>query len=649
MGDGSLGYIRMQQLSNVPQDGFCLGEIGTVVDWGDLSKNPLDFTYRSGVDDPSNRIVDEKPSSAVSMGTARRLYENADLASFGATAPRSQTGGCEPITSIWTVECTYQGRVVAVYGYNKDIPLSVFHTLSDTDSLSDKRWFMWAPEGANMVCHLHDEISGIGVSSYRGSSIEDNALKTTNWYRQHMSEVRTRTSALVGAYRAYVKDVMDLKVPDFHHGAYAFKVGETRSEVRFDQYHMSMPNAAFKQVVAKLVATDKHMPIGFLMENVLKDVKGIKVGLVDMAYRHEENKFTYINDIRINKDDVASCLAAVTRFTETVAYNKFLRETSRTPIKLQTILRNGILLKLTRGNSGTPVELKTLSTHARLKKFSWDSVANAQTGYNAFLALGNNSNASVAARVMEFPLAVRKDYRKPAFVTFLGKERQLTSDLDTFINFCRNSYGGSHLCIKFESSTRPSGAPTCNIDFTLVERLFKLDRYFVDKDRVIPGHVYVYRKEEYNTKCYHIADSVEAWQFFADLMPTISADFKSNIDEKLEGVVQSLDLLENVIKRYGIEEHKDSQGRVDFFLVTGESGSIYKVNLAGGVYRYKMSYDTEVTKNDEYICIDPAAGHGHSSDLGFNYTISVMMALTNDSVVAPSIYTLADRLRQGRR
>ena len=270
MGDGSLGYIRMQQLSNVPQDGFCLGEIGTVVDWGDLSKNPLDFTYRSGVDDPSNRIVDEKPSSAVSMGTARRLYENADLASFGATAPRSQTGGCEPITSIWTVECTYQGRVVAVYGYNKDIPLSVFHTLSDTDSLSDKRWFMWAPEGANMVCHLHDEISGIGVSSYRGSSIEDNALKTTNWYRQHMSEVRTRTSALVGAYRAYVKDVMDLKVPDFHHGAYAFKVGETRSEVRFDQYHMSMPNAAFKQVVAKLVATDKHMPIGFLMENVLK-------------------------------------------------------------------------------------------------------------------------------------------------------------------------------------------------------------------------------------------------------------------------------------------------------------------------------------------------------------------------------------------
>lgn len=644
----SLGYMQMQLLSNTPQDCFCLVDIGTTVDWDDMSDNLLNFTYRSGVDDTSVRIVDEKPSSSIPMQAAMCVYKNSDLIGSGANAPRSPVGGCEPITSIWITDRSSAGVVVAVYGYEQNIPLAVFHTNVPTDTIEDARWFVWAPDGSNTLCHLLDKIEGVNMtesSSYH-SGISESALKSTSVCRQHMEDARSRASAMVTAYRAYVKDVLDLKIVDFHHGAYTFKVGKIRSEVRFDQYHMSMPNAAFKDMVAKLVTTDKHLSLVTLMENILKDVKGIKVGLVDLEYRHDTNKFTYINQIRINKDDISACFAAVTRFTKTADYNKFLTEISRTSIKLQTILRSGVLLKLLRGNgNNTPIELRSLSEHPKLGRFSWDTVANAQSGYNAFIALGNNSNITASSRVLEFPLTIKKDFRKSAYVTFLGKDRQLNSDLDTFINFCRNNYGGTHLKVRFEPSTRPATVPACNIDFTIVERLFRMDRYFEEKDRIIPSHVYTFVNETYKVKNYRIADSTEAWQFFAGLMPALSADFKSNIDEKLDGVVQSLELLDSVIKRYGIVEHKNSQDRVDFFLVTGESGSIYKVNLAGGVYRHKMAHDTDVTTNDEYICIDPASGHGQSSDLGFNYTVSVMMALTNDSVIAPSIYTLADRLR----
>jgi len=561
----------------------------------------------------------------------------------------AEWSGCVPISSIWRKAIPPgSGSMLAVYGYDLAVPLVIgFSGLSKNDAMT-MRWVSWISDGGYLSVTLHQEIDGFDYSDYGGTK---DPIRMSSICKAVCNDTRETNSKLVAAYRRYVADVLELKVPDFTHGQFSFKVGTSRSEAKFDQYHLSVPNEAFKQLVSKVVVTDRSYSLQYLVETVLHDVDGLSVGNVSLKYRHDKGGFTYINGIRINRDDVSPCLAALTRFTDTASYNVHLKSISRISLKLQALLRSGTSLKMARHHTANRVNITELQLNSKLAEFDWGSVESLNTGYNAFMALSANGDTS---RVVEIPIPIEKEYRKAAYFTFLGKKRKILSSLDTFCNFCRNTYSGntmeSYLAVGESTGSRPAEAASyASVDSAIAERIFKLDQLIDPADHIIPSeHMVKDVDKQYGKSQYRIASETEAWKFFSELPGILFEELKVNISERLRAVVQTLELLEKTVERYGITKHKNKNGLVDYFLVTGESGSIYKVNLAGGVFRYKMAYDSVVANHDEYICIDPAGGHGKSSDVGFNYTVSVMMALTNDSVVAPSIYTLADRLNRDR-
>ena len=604
------------------------------------------MAYSRGESDHDKSLFHTLPVRTVDLRALRPaelVYHNADLEQSGCRIGTEEFPGYMPISRIWLRRAPALDTktnvslpptamaVMVVYGLDLSKPLLVTHCPDKAKDYGTLRWAAWrGGEDGVLWVDLAGGLEEMACSRPLTASAE---------YRRWNDGICLYRTRLAEAYQAYSVKAKALEIADFAHSNVVFHMDRPKCRAIVDTYRIDMSVTAFRALVAEVLTSNDAWSLYKLVENGPLHRQELTIGKVSMTYRHETGKLTYINGIRVNKDDADYCLAAVARFQSTAEYNNLLREVSRTSLKLQKRLREGAMIALPVGDT---VSMKSLQTHSRLSKFAWNTLSPPpQTGYNAFNALMGN----VAGKVMDLPLALRKDFRKAMQVEFLGKWRTLDmrSDIDVFLNYC-DGHGSSRTLLLIDEPQsqryRPIGAP--DVNFRLVSRLVNFDSLLSPADGVVPRSYLVPTSGKPGFSS--IAPSMEAWTFFSDVKERLTTGLHEILEDKMAGVVQSLDLLERTVARYGIVEHLDNVGKVDYFLVTGESGSIYKVNLAGGVFKYRMAGTTSVSDIDEYICIDPASGHGSGSAIGFNYTVAIMLALTSDSFVAPSIYTLKNRL-----
>jgi hypothetical protein len=339
----------------------------------------------------------------------------------------------------------------------------------------------------------------------------------------------------------------------------------------------------------------------------------------------------YVNGKKISAPDLDEVLQRVTCYPDNQeAYDTYVARISRISLKFHRSVTEGIDFRL--NNTGSIAHF--LGAEQDMPE----------------LAIGG-SDSLPGTRVSDssIKLKFRKERAgKKGEVFFIEKWRTV-SKFDTFLDragagsiyhgnngyFCTTNIRRScDAWSQWDDLKSRYGDAVMEALDSLVRKLVLMDNFFDPGDRVFAGFYRHLDSKGALQPSSTLDPSTDLIDFCIELCTLFASDFKTYLEEEVQRIKASRESLEAAIKRTStevIQNHPHHHRRV--YRVTGKSG-----------LRYDIREDTAAVydaNTNGHICIVKA-----SSELsfGYDYIISLINSLANDSRTAKNIYTVNNLL-----
>lgn len=461
----------------------------------------------------------------------------------------------------------------------------------------------------------------------RGSYAYDfrNVFRMLTYYRTAEDADIRYDNLLKTKYNDFVKDVIDGKVPEANHGIYRFVRLDKSWEIWFDQYCLSVPKKAAEKVVKPLfdLADDKKKTI----RELLALCEGSQVLLNGIALTYSvNNNFHYVCGVRVNLEDVDRALTSIVRYSTLEKYKEFLHDVNRVPFKLRDVIDSGMQFTFAANLNQQTISRLTKKGEKLFDEFDQGSLNSSEsTGFSYFAQQPN----TVTMRC-----AVRRVGRKMPEIEMFGDWRRI-SKLDNLLTMSKDRNNRASRTLLLEGDTLETG------EQNVLQRVFQIDGCLHDEDAVINTNVLsapTSGSQTEDRKVLRIDNKSK--KVVSNIMDTLLSGIASQLSTATDAVAKSKDLLFATVTEHGVRTLTNDKKKITGFIVTGQTGNQYRLQLNGGVFRYLIRGESKPTMQGEYICIDPATGHGKSQAVGFDYVVSVMMALICDRDSSDVIFTL---------
>jgi hypothetical protein len=354
--------------------------------------------------------------------------------------------------------------------------------------------------------------------------------------------------------------------------------------------------------------------------------EGIKVNGVSVKSecREKENKLGvvskrwYVNDKAVAADDVTEIVATVTCYPDNQdAYDAYVAVCSKMSLRFHKMVKDGITFKV------NPDHLMGLS----------------EADIPTYMKTNDYSNA------VELNVLVKKRPLEAMMIYWVGKWRKVQSAkvkrIDRVLSSTdykyRNSNGyyvvrtDPHNCpyvtekqasehTWFSALPEKVKSKVNKIDAAM-KVIAQVDDCLVKEDRVM------YTKNHPNGKHYiDKSDAKRVWKLVQEFCEMLDG----SMDERIETIEKSRELLENVIEQENIEEVTFKGKKA--YIVKGQSGATYRV-----LHDNASVYDHATGK---HICVV----NGGASQVGYNYIVGVLAALAADNFTARNIHTIKGKV-----
>lgn len=462
----------------------------------------------------------------------------------------------------------------------------------------------------------------------RGSYAYDfrNVFRMLTYYRTAEDADIRYDNLLKVKYNEFVKDVIDGKVPEANHGIYRFVRLDKSWEIWFDQYCLSVPKKAAEKVVKPLfdLADDKKKTI----RELLALCEGSQVLLNGIALTYSvKNNFHYVCGVRVNLEDIDRALTAIVRYSTLEKYKEFLHDVNRIPFKLRDVIDSGMQFTFAANLDQQTIARLTKKGEKLFDEFDQGTLNSSEsTGFSYFAQQPN----TVTMRC-----SVRRVGRKMPEIEMFGDWRRI-SKLDNLLTLSKDRNNRSSRTLTFTGDSLGDG------ERNVLQRVFQIDGCLHEEDAVIKSSILFSpttggsqsedRKE--------LRIDTKSKKVVSNIMDTLLSGIAAQLTTATDAVAKSKDLLFSTVKEHGVRTLANDKKKITGFIVTGQTGNQYRLQLNGGVFKYMIRGESKPTMQGEYICIDPATGHGKSQAVGFDYVVSVMMALICDRDSSDVIFTL---------
>jgi hypothetical protein len=408
-------------------------------------------------------------------------------------------------------------------------------------------------------------------------------------------------------------------------GIFAFKKNKaTYGDIVIDLRNKPLRNEMINELLDHGYANNFESAFRYMVKN--SGEKGIIVNGTPIRYEHKvktnvngiSSDLFYINGKKIPRNDVNAVIDAVTCFPNAPEeYMSYLSTITKMSLRFHTMVKEGMTLRVD-ANDFLEGGSHNLPTYMKASTWGSDAVLNIQVKKKPlepmeifWMGKWRKVDGKKVDKLVK--VLAHNDYKYRPGVGAYQVENNSSSNIFCSEVLRKKNLWHSQLPQKIKDKTDKTNAS--------LKVLNHVDECLVTKDQVL------YRKKT-AIKPRYAQPQHKKWLWkiakeFCEMTNEI-------MQERIEIVEKSRELLENVIEQEGIEEVTFNEKKA--YVVTGQSGAKYRV-----LHENASVYDHATGK---HICVV----NGGADQIGYNYLVGVLAALAADTYTARNIHTIKGKV-----